>query len=199
MIKIYHTELSGNCHKVRLMLSLLGVDGELIPVNMLAGEHKSPEFIKLNPLGQIPLLIDNEIIIRDSQAILVYLARKYGAENWLPLEAEPIAKVMQWLSFAAHEINNSVFIARLHFLFNMDVDWESAQHKGKQVLQIMNEHLQNRDWLELNRPTIADIACYPYIGLAPEGKVYLDAYPNVIAWIERIKTLPGYIGMPGLE
>ncbi|MFB2978952.1 glutathione S-transferase family protein [Microseira sp. BLCC-F43] len=198
MIKIYHTELSGNCHKVRLMSALLGVEYELIPVDLLGGEHKSPQFLQLNPLGQIPVLVDNDIIIRDSQAILVYLARKYGDESWLPLAAQSMAKVMQWLSFAANEINNSVFIARLYFRFNMDVDWESAQQKGKQVLQILNEHLQNRDWLELNRPTIADIACYPYVGLAPEGKVSLDDYPNVIAWIERIKQLPGYIGMPGL-
>jgi glutathione S-transferase len=198
MIEIYHTELSGNCHKVRLMSALLGLEYELIPINMATGEHKSPQFLKLNPLGQIPVLVDNDLILRDSQAILVYLGRKYGRENWLPLEAESMAKVMQWLSFAANEINTSLFIARLHFRFNMEFDWESAQHKGKQVLQIMNEHLQNRDWLELNHPTIADIACYPYVGLAPEGKVSLDAYPNVIAWIERIKALPGYIGMPGL-
>ena len=198
MIKIYHTELSGNCHKVRLMSALLGVEYELILINMLNGEHKSPQFLQLNPLGQIPVVVDNDIILRDSQAIIVYLARKYGDESWLPLEAQSMAKVMQWLSFAAHEINNSVFIARLYFRFNMDVDWKSAQEKGKQVLQIMNEHLQNRDWLELNRPTIADIACYPYVGLAPEGKVSLDDYPNVIAWIERIKQLPGYIGMPGI-
>jgi glutathione S-transferase len=198
MIKIYDLELSGNCHKVRLMSALLGVEYELIPVDLLGGEHKSPQFLQLNPLGQIPVIVDNDIIIRDSQAILVYLARKYGNENWLPLDAESMAKVMQWLSFAAHEINNSVFIARLYFRFNMDVDWESAQAKGKQVMQIMNEHLQHRDWLELDRPTIADIACYPYVGLAPEGKVSLDDYPNVIAWIERIKQLPGYIGMPGL-
>ena len=198
MIKIYHTELSGNCHKVRLMSALLGVEYELILINMLNGEHKSPQFLQLNPLGQIPVVVDNDIILRDSQAILVYLARKYGDETWLPLDAQSMAKVMQWLSFAANEINNSLFIARLYFRFNMDVDWESAQQKGKQVLQIMNEHLQNRDWLELDRPTIADIACYPYVGLAPEGKVSLDAYPNVFAWIERIKQLPGYIGMPGL-
>ena len=198
MIKIYDLELSGNCHKVRLMSALLGVEYELIPVDFAGGEHKSPQFLQLNPLGQIPVVVDNDIILRDSQAILVYLARKYGDETWLPLDAQSMAKVMQWLSFAANEINNSLFIARLYFRFNMDVDWESAQQKGKQVLQIMNEHLQNRDWLELDRPTIADIACYPYVGLAPEGKVSLDAYPNVFAWIERIKQLPGYIGMPGL-
>lgn len=199
MMKLYHTELSGNCHKVRLMLSLLEIEHDRVSIDLTSGEHKLPDFIKLNPLGQVPFLIDEDTQIRDSQAILVYLVRKYDREDWLPLEAEAMAKVMQWLSFAANEINTSLFIARLHFRFGMDFDWETAQQKGKQILQIMDDHLQERKWLECNCPTIADIACYPYVGLAPEGKVSLESYPNVLAWIDRIKQLSGYEGMPGLE
>jgi glutathione S-transferase len=198
MIKLYDVELSGNCHKIRLMLSLLELEYERVTVNLMAGEHQSPTFLHLNPLGQIPVLIDENVTIRDSQAILVYLARKYGNEDWLPEDAELMAKVIQWLSFSANEINHSLFIARLHFLFGMNVDWETAQQKGKQVLQMMNDHLKGKDWLEGNHPTIADIACFPYVGLAPDGKLFLDDYPNVVAWIERIKNLPNYVGMPGL-
>jgi len=198
MMKLYHTELSGNCHKVRLMLSLLEIEHERVLIDLVNGEHKSTDFLKLNPLGQVPVLIDGDTLIRDSQAILVYLTRKYKREDWLPLEAESMAKVMQWLSFAANEINTSLFIARLHFRFGMDFDWETAQQKGKQVLQIINNHLQNRNWLECNSATIADIACYPYVGLAPEGKVALEPYPNILAWIDRIKQLPNYEAMPGL-
>lgn len=198
-MKLYHAELSGNSHKVRLMLSLLGLAHDRILVNVAAREHKSAGFLQLNPLGQVPVLVDGDTVIRDSQAILVYLARKDGREDWLPLEAEPMAKVMQWLSFAANEIHSSLFIARLHFRFGMDFDWETAQNKGKQVLQVMDDHLQGRDWLACDRPTIADVACYPYVGLAPEGKVSLEVYPNVVGWIERIQQLSGYEGMPGLE
>lgn len=198
MMKLYHTELSGNCHKVRLMLSLLEIEHERVLIDLVNGEHKSTDFLKLNPLGQVPVLMDGDTLIRDSQAILVYLTRKYKREDWLPLEAESMAKVMQWLSFAANEINTSLFIARLHFRFGMDFDWETAQQKGKQVLQIINNHLQNRNWLECNSATIADIACYPYVGLAPEGKVALELYPNILAWIDRIKQLPGYEAMAGL-
>lgn len=197
-MKLYHTELSGNCHKVRLMLSLLGLEHERILVNLMKGEHKSPEFLKLNPLGQLPVLVDNDITIRDSQAILVYLARQAEREDWLPLAAEPMAKVMQWLSFAAHEINSSVFLARMHFRFGMDCDWETAQQQSQKVLKILDQQLQDREWLECNQPTIADIACYPYVGLAPEGKVSLEPYSYVRAWIERIQQLPGYEAMPGL-
>lgn len=64
------------------------------------GEHKSEPFLKLNPLGQVPVLIDGDVVIRDSQAILVDLARRYGGKNWLPTEAEAMSKIMQWLSMA---------------------------------------------------------------------------------------------------
>jgi glutathione S-transferase len=187
------------------MLSLLGLEHELVPVNLLAGEHKSSAFLQLNPLGQVPVLVDGDVVIRDSQAILVYLARRYGSEDWLPLEAEAMAKTAQWLSIAANDIQQSVAAARLHFLFNAQIDLELAQSKAYRILQVIDEHLQKRQWLECvseafpqEGPTIADIACFPYIALAADGKIALKDYPHAIAWIDRIKQLPGYIGMPGL-
>ena len=154
-------------------------------------------FLKLNPLGEVPVLIDGEIIIRDSQAILVYLARRYGGEDWLPVEAESMSKVMQWLSIAANEIQNSFAAARRHFLLNAQLDVDLAQQKAYQTLQILNEHLSDREWLECASPTIADIAC-PYVGLAADSKISLADYPHVNGWLERIKQLPGYVSMPGL-
>ncbi len=106
-----------------------------------------------------------------------------------------MAKVVQWLSTSANEIQQSVAAARLHFLFNAKIDLELAQSKAHKVLQVMNEHLQGRNWLECDRPTIADIACFPYIALAADGKIALKDYPRVIAWINGIKQLPGYVGM----
>ncbi|MBA2747508.1 MAG: glutathione S-transferase family protein [Tatlockia sp.] len=197
MLKLYDLNLSGNCYKVRLMLSLLGLEHELVAVNLSAGEHKSSAFLTLNPLGQVPILIDGEVVIRDSQAILIYLARRYGGEDWLPVEAEAMAKVGQWLSTAANEIQHSVAAARLHFIFNAKIDLELAQSRALKILQVMDGHLQ-QDWLEGDRPTIADIACFPYIALAADGKIALEDYPHVIAWISRIKQLPGYVGMPRL-
>lgn len=198
MIKLYNHELSGNCYKVRLMLSLLGLQFETVPVDIVKGEQKSQEFLQINPRAEVPVLTDGELIITDSQAILVYLARRYGTENWLPLEAESISRVVKWLSTAANEIQNGPCTARLYFVFNLKTDLDLAQQRAHAILKIMDKHLQGRDWLELDRPTIADIACYPYIGLAPEGKVSLETYPNVMTWISRIKELKGYIAMPGL-
>ena len=198
MIELYDFERSGNCYKVRLMLSLLGLEHELVPVALERGEHKSAEFLKLNPLGQVPVLRDGDTVIRDAQAILVYLARRYGGEQWLPTDAEGMSKVVQWLSTTANEIQHGPAAARLHFRFNAPINLEQAQNKAHQILQILDNHLQERNWLECDRPTIADVACFPYIALAPEGKISLESYPRVMSWIERIQQLPGYIAMPGL-
>jgi len=198
MIQLYDFVLSGNCHKVRLLLSMLKLDYEPVPVNLAAGEHKTEQFLQLNPCGQVPVLVDGDVVLRDSQAILVYLARRYGSEDWLPLEPEAIAKIVQWLSFATNEIANSLAAARRYFIFKGQLDIDLTQQKAHQVLQILDRHLTHNHWLECNRLTIADLACFPYVGLAPEGKVALDNYPHLIAWRDRIKQLPGYISMPGL-
>lgn len=197
MIQLYDHDLSGNCHKVRLMLSLLGLEHELVSVDLMKSEHKSPQFMKLNPLGQVPVLVDNDVVIRDAQAILVYLTRRYGSD-WLPTEAELMSKIMQWLSIAANEMQHSLAAARKFFLLSAQIDLELAQNRAHEILQIIDQHLAQRKWLESNRPTVADVACFPYIGLAADGKISLEAYPHVIAWKNRIQQLPGYIGMPGL-
>lgn len=196
-MQLYAHELSGNCYKVVLLLSLLGLEHEIIRVDLIVGEQKSAEFLKLNPFGQVPVLIDGEVVLRDSQAILVYLARQYGGESWLPSQPEAMGKVLQWLSTAANEIQNSLSAARRFFLLGTPVDLEGAQQKARYTLEVIDKHLLNRDWLETNHPTIADVACYPYIELASDAQIALEAYPQVSAWVTRIKQLPLYVMMPG--
>ncbi|NET37799.1 MAG: glutathione S-transferase [Cyanothece sp. SIO1E1] len=198
MIKLYDLVLSGNCYKIRLLLSLLKVEHELVPVDFMAGEHKSPEFRQLNPLGEIPVLVDGELVLRDSQAILVYLARKYGGETWLPMDPAGMGQVMQWLSIASHEIAQGPNSARLNQKFGYDIDLQMAQQKAHTIIQFFDEHLSKQHWLALGQPTIADLACFPYIALAPEGGVELDTYPAVNQWIERIKEIQGFVSMPGI-
>ncbi|WP_017316213.1 glutathione S-transferase family protein [Mastigocladopsis repens] len=198
MRKLYDFTLSGNCHKVRLMLSILNLEYESILVHLREFEQKSPEYLKLNPLGQVPVLVDGDTVIRDAQAILVYLARHYSKEDWLPTEAEAMSKVMQWLFTAACDIQQGIVATRAYHLFGRQVDIELATQKAHDTLKSINEHLVGKQWLELERPSIADIACFPYIGLVGDAKISLLDYPNVAAWIERVKQLPGYVGMPGL-
>lgn len=160
-MKLYDLELSGNCYKVRLFLSLLEIDYELLPVDFKAGQHKSSQFLQLNPLGQIPVLEDEGLILRDSQAILVYLAKKHGGETWLPNDAAGMARVTQWLSTAANEIARGPNDARLNKKFGFAIDLKTAQQKVESILNIIERHLARHQWLALERPTIADLACFP--------------------------------------
>lgn len=200
MIKLYGHELSGNSYKVKLFLSLLNLDYEYIQVDLMQGEHKGEEFLKLNPFGQVPVLVDDQTILSDAQAILVYLARRYGNEQWLPNDAESLSRIVRWLSTTAGEIRQGTEAARLFYLFNAkSVNIDVATQKAAFILHQIDQHLQGREWLELGHPTIADVAVFPYIALAPDGKIALDHYPNIQAWIERIKNLPGFVGMPNIE
>ena len=197
-MKLYDLELSGNCYKVRLFCALLDLPLTLEPVDTRNGEHKQPAFLALNPLGQIPVLVDGEVVLRDSQAILVYLARKTERSDWLPLEAGPLATVMQWLSTAANELARGPADARAGVKFGRQLDVELARAKAFSILGIIDTHLGRQRWLACDRPTIADIACFPYIALAPEGGIGLEPYSNIKGWMNRIASLPGYISMPGI-
>lgn len=197
--KLYDLELSGNCYKVRLFCALLGLELEIEPIDFMAGAHKASPLIDMNPFGEIPVLEDGEIVLRNSQAILVYLARKYDGESWLPADPVEIARVVSWLMVAESEIARGPNDARLHDKFGFPLDIDKAREKAARILGILEAHLSNNDWLALDRATIADIACMPYVALGHEGGVPLDGYPAIRAWIGRIEALPGFIAMPGLE
>jgi glutathione S-transferase len=197
-MKLYDADLSGNCYKVRLLLALLERPYEKHTVNLPAGEHKQPAYLAINPLGQVPALEDGEVVLHDSQAIVTYLARKYGGDAWLPESAEGLGRVMQWLSLAANEVARGPNDARLHDKFGAKIDVAGAREKAHRLLAAVEAHLADKDWLEMGRPTVADIACFPYIALSHEGGVALDAYPAVRAWIARIKALPNFVPMAGL-
>lgn len=198
IVKLYDMELSGNCYKIRLLCALLGLSYESVPVDLMKGEHKKPDFLALNPRGQVPVLEDDGTVLWDSMAILVYLARKYADDCWLPAEAESLATVMQWLAVSENEILYGLARARAVTRFHRPWDLAQCQALGRIGLEVMERHLQHQPWLAGDHPTIADIACYPYVALAPEGGVSLDEYPHIHQWIARIQALPGYVSMPGL-
>lgn len=198
MISLYEFALSGNCHKVRLMLALLGQDYRSVLVNGQQKEHKSAEFLSKNPFGQVPVLQDGETVIRDSQAILAYLARTYGAENWLPQAPAAMAEVIAWLSTAANEVTRGPSALRAHHKFGRAINPLEAELICDSLLNVLQSQLDQQNWLVGEQVSIADIAMYPYIALAPEGEVDLSGYPAVTAWLSRIQALPGYVGMPGM-
>lgn len=195
MITLYDFPLSGHAHRVKLMLSLLNLEHEIINVDLRTGEQKQSDFLKLNPFGVVPVLVDGDVVLRESTAILSYLARQYAPE-WLPTEAKELAEVQTWLATANKDIVTGPGAARLVTVFNAPLDQAKLIEQSHQLLVLINAHLSDRAWLALERPTIADVAAYSYIAHAPEGHVSLDAYPHVLRWLANIEQLPGFIGMP---
>jgi glutathione S-transferase len=198
MLTLYEFPMSGNCHKVRLLLSLLGLQYSSIVLDRESQEQKSPDFLLKNPFGQVPVLQDDELVIRDSQAILVYLAKRYGDANWLPDDAAELAQVMGWLSTAANEVTRGPNALRLLHKFGRVINESEAQQITNSLLTLMQMRLSQHDWLALEHISIADIAMYPYIALAGEGGMQVDDYPSVTDWLSRIQALSGYVGMPGM-
>jgi glutathione S-transferase len=197
-MKLYDLELSGNCYKVRLFAALAKIPLEIVPVDFMGGEHKRPPLTDLNPWGELPILEDGKVVLRDSQAILVYLATQYGDENWLPRDSAGLGEVAQWLSTSANELQNGPCAARLADKFGYAIDKADTLERAARILPLIEVHLAAHQWLALGRPTIADCAVMPYVALAPEGGISLEAYPNIRQWIARIKALPGFIPMPGV-
>ncbi|MGZ0079909.1 glutathione S-transferase family protein [Methylomonas sp. YC3] len=198
MITLYDMALSGNCHKVRLLLSLLGLPYQTQPVDLRGGEQHGAAHLQRNPFGQVPVLDDDGLIVRDSQAILVYLAKRYGGETWWPDDAYQLAQFAAWLSTAANEIFHGPAKLRVYHKFGSPIDTATARQTADKILDIIDRHLQNQDWLVGDSVSIADIAVYPYLALAPEGGLDIGAYPNIIAWFQRLRALPGYVAMPGM-
>jgi glutathione S-transferase len=202
MIKLYEFAASGNCHKVRLLLSLLDIPYESIMVNGAAREHKSADYLAMNPLGQVPVLVDGGVVLRDSQAILVYLARQYGAEQadfWLPNEPAALAQVVAWLATTANEVTRGPNALRLHHKWGRAINMAEAETITELLLTLLNQHLAQSTWLAAAHITIADIALYPYIALASEGKVDLLRFPAIVAWMKQIQSLHGYVSMAGID
>ena len=197
MITLYGTQVSGNAYKARLLLSLLGLEFEEIDVNLMSGENRTESFLALNPRGQVPVLVDGEAAVWDSQAILVYLARRYG-EAWLPADPVAMAEVMQWLAVSENELLFGLARARAVLHFGRDFDLPSCQTYGRVGLKVLEQHLAGNDWLAAGKPTIADIACMPYAALSHMGGIPLDDHPAIRAWIDRIRALPGFIAMEGI-
>ena len=194
-LTFYSFPLSGHAHRVALMLSLLDVPHRKVDVDLRGGEQKRAPFLALNAFGQVPVIDDDGVVIADSTAILVYLAKRYGGQAWLPEDPVGAAAVQRWLSAASGPLTIGPAAARLITLFGAPYDVDATLTRAHALLQIMDGELAGRDFLAGAAPTIADVACYTYVAHAPEGNVPLDAYPQVRAWLGRIERLPRFVPM----
>lgn len=170
-----------------------------------AQEHKADWFKKINPLGTLPVMLDGELILRDSAAILAYLASHYAKDtDWYPSNNPArLAQVIEWLAFA-DQLTGSVSQARLAEGFFYQLDAQACRNKAHELFRLLDEHLwfaeqQNQNWLVPgDNPTIADIACFPYVMLSEEGSIMRQDYPAIRRWTDRVKRLPGFTVMPGV-
>jgi len=196
-ISLYGVVVSGHVHRVMLLLDMLELPYTLIEAP--ADVRKSDEFRRLNPLGQIPVLIDGDVVIPDSNAIMVYLVKRYAPRSaWLPSDAVAAANVQRWLSVSAGEIRFGPAAARVALQWGNADDAQPASVIAERVLSFMESHLSGRSFLATDYATLADLACYSYVAHAPEGGITLAPYPQVCAWLKRVEALPGFTAMPQL-
>ena len=195
-IQLYTFPLSGHAHRAELMLSLLGLPFERVVVDLTQRAHRRPEFLAKNPLGQVPVLEDGEVLLADSNAILVYLALRYDpSRSYLPEQPLAAARVQRWLSLAAGELARGPARLRVAAVFGRDIDPVEPEAVSAQLLTFMQDTLSAQPWLTGQTRTLADVALYTYVAHAPEGGVSLEPYPAVRAWLARVEALPGFVGM----
>lgn len=203
-MKLYDYVLSPSCYKVRLMAAILGIKLEIRPVDFHPGaEHRASELMALNPAGSIPILEDGALLLTESSAMLAYLAAN-AAPEWLGHSSpQETASVQQWLSFS-HRLTANLGGARLHEMLLRPGDIKALQAQGIAALReleagLFEQGARGMQFLAGNRATIADIACFPYVALAPDGGISLDPYPLIRLWMRAIRSLPGFIEMPGIH
>lgn len=195
-IRLYRFRYSGHSHRAELFLSLLGLPYEPVDVDLVRGEHRQPDFLERNPFGQVPVIEDGALTLADSNAILVYLARRYDATGrWLPADPVLEAQVQRWFSVAAGPLVNGPGNARVARLFGRPHD-PRTQETAQRLFGVMEQHLGEREVLVGTHHTLADLAMYTYTAHAPEGDIPLDPYPCIRRWLQGIEALPGFVPMP---
>ncbi|EHH3082007.1 glutathione S-transferase family protein [Vibrio vulnificus] len=195
---VYGDLQSGNCLKVKLLLSFLGIEHQWKHVNILDNETKTTEFLALNPNGKIPTVVfDDGRVLCESNAILGYFAEN---THYLPKDSYQKAKVYEWLFF--EQYSHEPYIAVARFIKKYQgmpkhrlEEYKSLQSGGHKALQIMELQLSKTKFLVGDNISIADIALYAYTHVANEGGFNLETYPNIERWIEGIRKLDGYVGM----
>lgn len=190
-IRIYRHHLSGHSHRVELFASLAGIHVDLIDIDLAGGEHKQSAYLELNAFGQVPTIKDGDVILSDSNAILIYLAQTYAPE-WYSAEPVTQALIQRFLSLAAGDIAFGPAAARLVNVFGAELDKARAAAIAERVFARLETHLDGRDWLVGDRPSIADLAIYSYTAKAPEGDVSLQPYPNIRRYLRDLESLPGF-------
>jgi glutathione S-transferase len=197
-MRVYGDTLSGNCYKVKLLASILGIDHEWVHVDILKGESRTPAFLAMNPNGRVPLLVlDDGRCLWESNAVINYLA---GGTSLLPDDEYQRAQALQWQFFEQYSHEPYIAVARFIAVYlglpeDRRDEYESRREGGVRALSIMDQHLARQPYFTGDLLSVADISLYAYTHVAPEGGFELDEFSNVTDWLTRVSGTPGYVGM----
>jgi glutathione S-transferase len=180
--------------RARWILQELGVDFESIAVNLGAGEHRRPEFLKINPAGKLPVLIDDDLVLTESVAIVLYLAEKYPHKGLLPTDIKLRSQVYRWLLFAATELEQPLWrIARHTALYpehlRLPAEVSLARQDFKDMVAVLEEHMQGCQFIVGDTVTVADFVCAYTLDWANEVQL-LDNCPKLLQYMERMYARP---------
>jgi glutathione S-transferase len=203
-LTLYDFDLDENCYRVRLMLGLLALEAKRVAVDMVPGrDHQKPPLLALNPGGDLPILLDGELVVCGAVAGLAYLARRYGGVDWAPpADAADYASFVSWLEFAAGELP-AARAARNASLFGLAGDLDALRAKGRRALRLMEDHMTLRGldgavWFVGARASIVDVALFPAFALSRDWGVGHEEFPALRRWLRRFRALPGFAVMPGI-
>ena len=180
--------------RVRWTLQELGVDYESIPVNLVAGEHRRPEYLKINPAGRVPVLVDGDLVLTESVAIVLYLADKYFNKGLIPADLKERAQVNRWLLFAATELEQPLWrISRHTMLYPEDQrlpgDVILASRDFKEMAAVLEKHMQGRQFVVGDKVTVADFVLAYTLDWANEDHL-MDGFPQLLAYMKRMYARP---------
>ena len=196
MLQLYDYLPSGNGYKVRLLLTQLGLPFELVRVDILKGQSRTPAFLAMNPNGRIPVLeLAPGQYLAESDAILVYLAE---GTPFLPADRLARAQVLQWMFFEQYSHEPNIATSRFWLGYGELTPERRAalpekRRLGYAALDVMEGHLTARSFFVGERYSIADIALYAYTHVADEGGFDLGRYPAIGTWLERVRGQPGHV------
>ncbi|MBU2867532.1 glutathione S-transferase family protein [Pacificibacter marinus] len=200
---LHNYDLFENCYRVRLVASCAEVALELINVDAFPGtEEKSPEYLKLNPMGRLPILEDNALVLRNLSAVLIYVAEQDIDKRFIPDEAKDRARMMDWLGFACDDLAVAVQ-ARAVALLDAAGDVAELRAQARALFRILDDHLtrqslRGENFVAGDVPSLADLALFPAFALSRDFNLDHDEFPALRLWARRIRLLPGFITMPGI-
>lgn len=200
-MRLYHHPISFNARRAVMTALHLGVDVELVLVDLAKGEQKKPAFVEMNVSGKVPVLDDDGFFLAESHAIQQYLADKTPAgEELYPKELRPRAEVSRWLFWSAHQLSPSVSVLNWERVvkgaIGLGAPDPSLEKRGEvlvgDTLRALEAHLSGRTWVALDRLTIADIAIATPLMTAVPARLPLDDFPRISAWFERVRALDAW-------